>query len=84
MQYSNDLRRKLLEAWPHRDGTQPESAPLFGVSRSYLRKVLGPRRRRGDRVVLDNLGAHQVAEASAPGSPARGSSRRRSWAATAG
>ncbi len=28
---------------------------------TVLREVLGPRLRRGDRVVLDNLGAHQVA-----------------------
>ncbi len=48
MPYSNDLRRKLLEAWQHWDGTQPELAQLFGVSRSYLQKVWRRWRRTGD------------------------------------
>jgi transposase len=48
MQYSNDLRRKLLEAWAQWDGTQRELAQLFGVSRSYLQKVLRHWRQTGD------------------------------------
>ncbi len=48
MPYSNDLRRKLLEAWQQWDGTQRELAQLFGVSRSYLQKVLRRWRQTGD------------------------------------
>src|SRR5919108_4890860 len=48
MPYSNDLRRKLIEAWQQWDGTQWELAQLFGVSRSYLQKVLRRWRQTGD------------------------------------
>jgi transposase len=48
MPYSNDLRRKLIAAWQQWDGTQRELAQLFGVSRSYLQKVLRRWRRTGD------------------------------------
>jgi transposase len=48
MPYSNDLRRKLLEAWQQWDGTQRELAQLFGVSRGYLQKVLRRWRQTGD------------------------------------
>jgi transposase len=40
MQYSFDLRRKLMEAWQSWDGTQEELAELLGVSRSWVQKVL--------------------------------------------
>lgn len=39
MQYSFDLRRKLVEAWQNWDGTQAELAELLGVSRSWVQKV---------------------------------------------
>lgn len=48
MPYSNDLRRKLLEAWQQWDGTQQELVQLFGVSRSYPQKVLRRWRPTGD------------------------------------
>jgi transposase len=48
MPYSDDLRRKLLAAWQQWDGTQRELAQLFGVSRSYLQKVLRRWRQTGD------------------------------------
>lgn len=48
MPYSNDLRCKLREAWRQWDGTQPEWAQLFGVSRSYLQKGLRRWRQTGD------------------------------------
>src|SRR4051794_1498015 len=40
MQYSNDLRRKLVEAWNAGPETQPELADLFGVSLGWVEKVL--------------------------------------------
>jgi transposase len=39
-QYSDDLRRKLIQAWQHWDGNQQELADEWGVSRSWLQKVL--------------------------------------------
>ena len=38
-----------------------EGATDGDVFVTFVREVLGPRLRRGDLVVLDNLGAHQVA-----------------------
>ncbi len=40
MQYSFDVRCKLVEAWQGWDGTQAELAELLGVSRSWIQKVL--------------------------------------------
>jgi transposase len=48
MQYSFDLRRKLIEAWQSWDGTQAELAELLGVSRSWLQKVLRRWEQSGD------------------------------------
>lgn len=47
MPYSNDLRRKLIEAWEQWDGTERELAEVFGISRGYLQKVLRRWRRVG-------------------------------------
>ncbi|MBV8709169.1 MAG: hypothetical protein JO028_18420 [Acidobacteriaceae bacterium] len=41
MQYSNDLRRKLVEAWNAGPETQPELADLFGVSRAGSKRCYG-------------------------------------------
>jgi transposase len=48
MQYSFDLRRKLIEAWQSWDGTQAELAELLGVSRSWWQKVLRRWEQSGD------------------------------------
>jgi transposase len=48
MQYSFDLRCKLVEAWQSWDGTQAELAELLGVSRSWLQKVLRRWKQTGD------------------------------------
>ena len=40
MQYSNDLRRKLIEAWESNYDTQQELADQFGVSLGWVEKVL--------------------------------------------
>jgi transposase len=40
MQYSDDLRQKLVEAWKGGYGTQAELAEWFGVSLSWVEKVL--------------------------------------------
>jgi transposase len=47
MQYSDDLRQKLVEAWQAGHGTQAEWAEWFGVSLSWLEKVLRRWRRTG-------------------------------------
>lgn len=48
MQYSNDLRRKLVEAWQAGAGTQAELAEVFGVSLGWVEKVLRRWRETGD------------------------------------
>jgi transposase len=48
MQYSFDLRRKLIEAWQNWDGTQEELAELLGVSRGWAQKVLRRFEHSGD------------------------------------
>ena len=40
MQYSNDLRQKLVAAWQAGHGTQAELAEWFGVSLSWVEKLL--------------------------------------------
>ena len=39
-QYSDDLRGKLIHAWQNWDGSQQELADWWGVSRSWLQKVI--------------------------------------------
>ncbi len=51
MQYSDDLRQKLVEAWQASHGTQAELAECFGVSLSWVEKVLRRWRSTGDRPV---------------------------------
>src|SRR3954451_5080352 len=48
MQYSNDLRRKLVEAWLTGESTQVELADLFHVSLGWVEKVLRRGRTTGD------------------------------------
>ena len=40
MRYSDDLRRKLIEAWESNRDTQQELADQFGVSLGWVEKVL--------------------------------------------
>ena len=47
MQYSNDLRQKLVEAWQAGHGTQAEWAEWFGVSLRWVEKVLRRWRKTG-------------------------------------
>ena len=47
-QYSDDLRGKLVQAWQHWDGSQQELADWWGVSRSWLQKVLRRWRETGE------------------------------------
>jgi transposase len=48
MQYSFDLRCKLVEAWQSWEGAQAELAELLGVSRSWVQKVLRRWNQTGD------------------------------------
>jgi transposase len=48
MQYSDDLRRKLVEAWLAGESTQTELAELFHVSLGWVEKVLRRWRESGD------------------------------------
>jgi putative transposase len=48
MQYSDDLRRKLVEAWLTGEHTQAELAELFQVSLGWVEKVLRRWRKSGD------------------------------------
>ena len=50
MQYSDDLRQKLVEAWEAGRGTQAELAEWFGVSLSWVEKVLRRWRTTGQTV----------------------------------
>jgi transposase len=45
--YSNDLRRKLLEAYDRGEGSLRELAERFGVSSSYAWKISAQRKRTG-------------------------------------
>ncbi len=45
--YSNDLRRKLLEAYDRGEGNLPELAERFGVSTPWAWKISAQRRRTG-------------------------------------
>src|SRR3972149_5999583 len=45
--YSNDLRRKLLEAYDRGEGSLPELAERFGVSTPWAWKISAQRRRTG-------------------------------------
>jgi transposase len=52
MRYSEDLRRKLIEAWQRGWDTQVELADLFGVSLGWVEKVLRRWRDTGQAVAV--------------------------------
>jgi transposase len=45
--YSTDLRQRVIAACDARDGTRPQIAARFGVSESWVRKILRQRRDTG-------------------------------------
>ena len=53
MRYSNDLRRKLIEAWESNRDTQQEIADQFGVSLGWVEKVLRRWRDTGHSEALE-------------------------------
>jgi transposase len=61
MQYSDDLRRKLVQAWLTGEHTQTELAALFHISLGWVEKVLRRWRERGDTAaVLFHHGRYPV------------------------
>lgn len=48
MWYSDDLRRKVIEAYEAGRGSQPDLAALFGVSRGWIQKILRRFRATGE------------------------------------
>jgi transposase len=53
MQYSDDLRRKLIEAWESNLYTQLDLADQFGVSLGWVEKVLRHWRGTGHSVAVE-------------------------------
>ena len=54
--YSIDLREKVVEAYDREVGTQRQIAEIFGVSRSFVEKLLHRRRTTGDIAPLPHGG----------------------------
>ena len=56
MAYSTDLREKIVRAYDEGLGSQRQIADLFGVSRSFVEKLLRRRRTTGDIAALPHGG----------------------------
>ncbi len=54
--YSIDLREKVVKAYDREVGTQRQIAEIFGVSRSFVEKLLHRRRTTGDIASLPHGG----------------------------
>ena len=54
--YSQDLRQKIVEAYDRGVGTQRELAQSFGVSQSFVEKLMRRRRTRGNIAALPHGG----------------------------
>ena len=54
--YSIDLREKVVEAYDREVGSQRHIAEIFGVSRSFVEKLLHRRRTTGDIAPLPHGG----------------------------
>ncbi len=54
--YSIDLREKVVEAYDREVGSQREIAEIYGVSRSFVEKLLHRRRTTGDIAPLPHGG----------------------------
>jgi transposase len=59
MLYSTDLRHKIVQAYERPLGSQRALAELFGVSRSFLEKLLRRRRTTGDLAPKPPAGGHK-------------------------
>lgn len=56
MAYSTDLREKIVRAYDEGLGSQRKIAEMFGVSRSFVEKLLHRRRTTGDIAALAHGG----------------------------
>lgn len=61
MAYSLDLRQKIVRAYDEGVGSQRAIAELFGVSRSFVEKLLARRRTTGDIDSLPHGGGRRPA-----------------------
>ena len=66
--YSLDLRQKILRAYDQQRGSQRALAALFGVSQSFVEKLLRRRRTTGDIAPCPHAGGrraicHEAAQA---------------------
>ena len=59
MAYSTDLREKIVRAYDEQLGSQRAIAELFGVSRSFVEKLLARRRSTGQIAPLPHGGGRQ-------------------------
>ena len=59
MAYSTDLREKIVRAYDEQLGSQRAIAELFGVSRSFVEKLLARRRSTGKIAPLPHSGGRQ-------------------------
>jgi transposase len=59
MAYSTDLRAKIVRAYDEQFGSQRAIAELFGVSRSFVEKLLARRRSTGEIAPLPHGGGRQ-------------------------
>jgi transposase len=57
--YTLDLRRKILDAYDHKRGSQRALAALFGVSRAFLDQLLRRRRTTGEIAPRPHAGGRQ-------------------------
>jgi transposase len=58
--YSLDLRQKILRAYDQRLGSQRALAALFGVSQSFVEKLLRRRRTSGDIAPRPHAGGRRA------------------------
>jgi len=56
MAYSTDLREKIVRAYDEGLGSQRKIAEMFGVSRSFVEKLLARRRTTGEIAALPHGG----------------------------
>ncbi len=59
MAYSSDLRQKIVRAYDGQLGSQRAIAELFGVSRSFVEKLLARRRSTGETAPLPHGGGRR-------------------------
>lgn len=64
--YSTDLRQKIIDAYHRRQGTQRELAEVFGVSASFIEKLLQRYRATGEVAPKPHGGGRQLRLDAAP------------------